>query len=351
MQLAGVVIPAVEELSEQGEVGQAKINQYTRYLTLPLAFLQGIGSVYLINSMLGGAVIDTSLVNVLLAGFTMMVGSIMLMWLGELITSKGISNGISMLIFASIVAGITQQLYSSFATAQSVWGMLMFVLVIVLVLVVLSIFILKSVKEIPIIYAKQGKAQQSSSLPIPLNPVGMVPIIFGMAFVSFPYLLAKLVTQFNPANVKLVAVAQWVETHFNIYSANPGVWAIFAYVIFIVLFTFFYAMITFSPDKISDNIQKRGGFIPSIRPGKATAQYINKILMHLCLWGGLGLALIGIYSYILKWIPFVQTIVEAVGSLPTVVTGSGVIIIVGVVQEIVNKIEGELVMKKYEAYE
>ena len=121
MQLAGVVIPAVEELSEQGEVGQAKINQYTRYLTLPLAFLQGIGSVYLINSMLGGAVIDTSLVNVLLAGFTMMVGSIMFMWLGELITSKGISNGISMLIFASIVAGITQQLYSSFATAQSVW--------------------------------------------------------------------------------------------------------------------------------------------------------------------------------------------------------------------------------------
>lgn len=351
MQLAGVVIPAVEELTEQGEVGQAKINQYTRYLTLPLAFLQGIGSVYLINNMLGGAIIETTMTNVLLAAFVMTVGSIMLMWIGELITSKGISNGISMLIFASIVSGITQQLYGSLASANSLWGMALFMLVIVLVLVLLSIFMLKSIKEIAVIYAKQGKAQQSSILPIPLNPVGMVPIIFGMAFVSFPYLLAKLITQFQPANLKLVAVANWIETNFNIYAQNPGWLAILVYVVFIVLFTFFYAMITFSPDRMSDNIQKRGGFIPGIRPGKATVKYINKILMHLCLWGGLMLAFIGIYTYVLQWLPFVQSIVAAVGSLPMIVTGSGVIIIVGVVQEIINKVEGDLVMKKYEAYE
>ena len=130
-------------------------------------------------------------------------------------------------------------------------------LVIVLVLVVLSILILKSIKEIPIVYAKQGKAQQSSALPIPLNPVGMVPIIFAMAFVSFPQLIAKLITQFQPANLKLVAVANRIESHFNIYAQNPGVLAIAVYVLFIILFTFFYAMITFSPDRISDNIQKR----------------------------------------------------------------------------------------------
>lgn len=351
MQLAGVVFPAVEELTEQGEVGQAKINQYTRYLTLPLAFLQGIGSVYLINNMLWGAVIETTLVNVLLSAFVMTVGSIMLMWIGELITNKGISNGISMLIFASIVAGITQQLYASFATTSNLWGMALFMLAIVLVLVVLSIFMLRSLKEITVIYAKQGKAQQSSILPIPLNPVGMVPIIFGMAFVSFPYLLAKLVAQFNPANQTLMGMAQWIETHFNIYSQSPGIWAIVTYVVFIVLFTFFYALITFSPDRISDNIQKRGGFIPGIRPGKHTAQYINKILMHLCLWGGLALSLIAIYTYVLQALPFIQSIVADLGSLPMVVTGSGVIIIVGVVQEIMNKIEADLVMKKYEAYE
>lgn len=224
-------------------------------------------------------------------------------------------------------------------------------LVIVLVLVLLSIFMLRSLKEITVIYAKQGKAQQSSILPIPLNPVGMVPIIFAMAFVSFPYLLSKLITQFNPANQQLVGVANWIETHFNIYSHNPGLWAIVIYVIFIVLFTFFYAMITFSPDRISDNIQKRGGFIPGIRPGQHTAQYINKILMHLCLWGGLALAVIGIYTYVLQALPFIQSIVSELGSLPMVVTGSGVIIIVGVVQEIMNKIDGDLVMKKYEIYE
>ena len=121
MQLLGVVVPAVEELSEQGEVGQAKINQYTRYLTLPLAFLQGIGSVYLVNNMLGGAVISTDITTVLLSGFAMAVGSILLMWIGELITEKGISNGISMLIFASIVAGITQQISRDFSSSSNIW--------------------------------------------------------------------------------------------------------------------------------------------------------------------------------------------------------------------------------------
>ena len=121
MQLLGVIVPAVEELSEQGEVGQAKINQYTRYLTLPLAFLQGIGSVYLVNNMLGGVVISTDITTVLLSGFAMAVGSILLMWIGELITEKGISNGISMLIFASIVAGITQQISRDFSSSSNIW--------------------------------------------------------------------------------------------------------------------------------------------------------------------------------------------------------------------------------------
>ena len=351
MQLLWVILPSVEELTEQWEVGHAKINQYTRYLTFPLAFLQGIGSVYLINSMLGGNAISTDLWTVLLAGFVMAVGSMLLMWMWELITEKWVSNGISMLIFSSIVAGITQQVYGSLASSTSVIGVLVFMLVIVLVLVVLSIFIIKSIKEIPIIYAKQGKAQQSSLLPIPMNPVGMVPIIFAMAFVSFPQLLAKLITQFQPGNGRLVSIANWIDAHFNIYAQNPWVWAVLTYVVFIVLFTFFYAMITFSPDRIADNIQKRGGFIPGIRPGKATAKYINGILMHLCFWWGLGLAVVGIYTYILQWIPFIQQLVESIGSLPVVVTWSGVIIIVWVVQEIINKIQGDLVMQKYEMYE
>jgi preprotein translocase subunit SecY len=130
-------------------------------------------------------------------------------------------------------------------------------LVIVLGLVLLSIFLLKSMKEIPVIYARRGRVEESSSLPIPLNPVGMIPIIFAIAFVSFPYLMAKLVTQFQPGNLKLMAMSNWVEANLNIYVQQPGPMAIVLYFILIIAFTFFYTLIVFSPDKIADNVQKR----------------------------------------------------------------------------------------------
>ncbi|HMS91057.1 MAG TPA: preprotein translocase subunit SecY [Candidatus Absconditabacterales bacterium] len=348
MQLLGSVVPKLEELTEQGESGQQKIQQYTRYLSVPLAFLQSIGMVFFINYLLGGAVISTAPLSLIITAFTMTVGSVLLMWIGELITEKGVSNGVSMLIFASIVAGITQQIYGSISGSTNFIGIILFMLIIVLGLVLLSIFILKSIKEIPIIYARRGKVEESSSLPIPMNPVGMIPIIFSIAFVSFPYLLSKLITQFQPMNTKLVGMANWIEVNLNIYTQQPGIPAIILYFILIIVFTFFYTLIVFSPERISDNIQKRGGFIPGIRPGKETAKYINGILMHLCFWGGAGLAFIGIYSYILNYIPFVQTLVQSLGSLPVVVTGSGVIIIVGVVQEIMSKVKTDLLMQRYD---
>ncbi len=348
MQLLGSVVPKLEELTEQGEAGQQKIQQYTRYLSVPLAFLQSIGMVFFINYLLGGNVISTAPLSLIATAFTMTVWSVLLMWIGELITEKGVSNGTSMLIFASIVAGITQKIYSSMAGSDNFIGVTLFMLIIVLWLVLLSIFILKSIKEIPVIYARRGKVEESSSLPIPMNPVGMVPIIFSIAFVSFPYLLSKLITQFQPMNAKLVGMANWIEANLNIYTQQPGVPAIVLYFVLIIVFTFFYTLIVFSPERISDNIQKRGGFVPGIRPGKETAKYINWILMHLCLWWGAGLAFIGIYSYILNYIPFIQTLVQSLGSLPVVVTGSGVIIIVWVVQEIMGKIKTDMLMQRYD---
>jgi len=348
MQLMGTVVPKLEELTEQGEAGQQKIAQYTRYLSVPLAFVQGIGMVYFINYMLGGSVINTDMSTVLLAAFAMTVGSVLLMWIGELITEKWVSNGVSMLIFASIVAGITKSAYWEISSSANVPMMILVMLLVVLGLVLLSIFILKSIKEIPIIYSRRGKVQESSSLPIPMNPVGMVPIIFAIAFVSFPYVLSKLIMQFQAMNGKLMGIATWIESNLNIYTQNPAPLAIIFYFILIIVFTFFYTLIVFSPEKISDNIQKRGGFIPGIRPGKETAKYINGILMHLCLWGGVGLALIGIYSYVRNYIPFVQDIIQTIGSMPMIVTGSGVIIIVGVVQEFMSKIQTEMLMQKYD---
>ena len=348
MQLMGTVIPKLEELTEQGEAGQQKIAQYTRYLSVPLAFVQGIGMVYFINYMLGGHVINTTMPTVLLAAFAMTVGSVLLMWIWELITEKWVSNGVSMLIFASIVSGITQKVYGEVSAAANVPMMVLVMLIVVIGLIFLSIYILKSIKEIPIIYSRRGKVEESSSLPIPMNPVGMVPIIFAIAFVSFPYVLSKLIMQFQAMNGKLVAVANWIEGNLNIYTQNPAPLAIIFYFILIIVFTFFYTLIVFSPEKISDNIQKRGGFVPGIRPGKETAKYINGILMHLCLWGGVGLALIGIYSYVRNYIPFVQEIIQSIGSMPMIVTGSGVIIIVWVVQEFMSKVETEMLMQKYD---
>lgn len=350
LQLLTSVVPSLEELTEQWEVGQNKINQYTRFLTVPMAFLQWIWMTYLMNSMLGWNAVSTDFATVLLVAFVLTVWAVMLMWLWELITEKWVSNWISLLIFASIVSWIFQKGYNSLTAWQEWYWVLLFMIAIVLVLIVLSIFILKSTKEIPVIYTRSGKVQQSSILPIPMNPVWMVPIIFAMAFVSFPYLCFQLLHNFVPMNEKVAAISNWIELHLNIYSTQPGWLAILCYVILIVAFTFLYAMITFSPDRISDNIQKRWWYIPWIRPWKATAKYINGVLMHLCLWGWLGLAVIACYTYIFNWVPFLQNIATALGWLPTVVTGSGIIIIVWVVQELINKISTDMVMKRYEKY-
>jgi len=351
MQLMTAVIPKLEELTEQWEAWQIKIQQYTRYLTLPLAFLQGIWMVFFINYLLSNwwaPVIDTSLPIVILSWFAMAVWSILIMRIGELITEKWITNGISILIFASIVSGISQQIFANVSSTENVLGIIVFMLVLVLWLILLSIFILKSIKEIPVIYSKRGKVEQSSILPLPMNPVGMIPIIFAIAFVSFPYLISNFMQQIHPGNAKVEAIATWIGSNLNIYTQQPATLAIILYFILIVAFTFFYTLIVFSPDKMADNIQKRWGFIRGIRPGKETSKYINSILMHLCLWGGSWLALIGIYSYVIHYIPFIQDVVQSLWSLPIVVTGSGVIIIVWVVQDLLNKVDAELLMKKYD---
>lgn len=323
MQLLTAVVPHLEELQEQGEQGTQKIQQYTRYLTFPLAFLQSVGMVYFINYLLGGGVIGTDIGTLLLTGFALSVGSILLVWLGEMITEKGITNGISILIYASIVAGITSQVSIYLGgSGNDMLGAVIFMTAIVLVLVVLSIMLIRTRKEIPIVYARQGNVEETANLPIPLNPVGMIPIIFAVAFVTFPYLLSQIIVNTGSQSAVMQNAARWIEINLNIYTQQPGWIAILFYFILIVLFTFFYAMITFNPERIADNVQRRGGFIPGIRPGEETAKYLNGVLMHLCFWGGIGLAFIGVYSYILSYIPFIQQAAQSIGSIPVVVSGA-----------------------------
>ncbi len=349
LQLLTAVVPKLEELQDQWEQWTQKIQQYTRRLTFPLAFLQSIGMVFFINYLLGGNVIATDIWTILLTAFSLSVGSILLMWIGEMITEKGISNGISILIFASIVAWITSQTYSFLSTSGGdLLNVIIFMFLIVLMLVVLSVLLIKTIKDIPVVYARQWAMQETASLPIPLNPVGMIPIIFAVAFVTFPYLISQLVNNLWSQNATMTSVANWIELHLNIYTPQPGWIAIIAYFILIVLFTFFYAMITFNPEKMADTIQKRWGFIPGIRPWEETAKYLNSVLMHLSFRWGLWLAFIWIYTYILSYIPFIEQAAQSVWSIPVVVQGAWVIIIVWVVQELVNKINSELLMERYD---
>ncbi len=349
MQLLTAVVPALEELQEQGEQWTQKIQQYTRWLTFPFAFLQSIWMVYFINFLLGWTVIPTDFGTILLSAFALSVWSILMLWLWELITEKWISNGISILIFASIIAGITSQVYQYISVSWSdlLW-IIIFMLVIVLALIILSVLLIKTRKDIPVIYARQWQVQETASLPIPLNPVGMIPIIFAIAFASFPYLLSQIVINMWSQNQSMQSVAIRIEQNFNIYVENPWWLVIIFYFILIVLFTFFYAMITFNPDKIADTIQKRWWFIPWIRPWEETATYLNKVLMHLCFWWGMWLAFIGNYTYLLSKIPFVQQAAQSIGTIPVIVQGAWVIIIVWVVQELINKIDAELLMEKYD---
>lgn len=349
MQLLTAVIPSLEELTEEGEQGQMKIQQYTRYLTFPLALIQWIGMVYFINYLFGWSIIDTAhFATVLLTAFVLSVWAILMLWLGDLITEHGISNGTSLLIFASIVSGVSSQVYSSLAWATNLVWVLIFMVILILLLIFLSIYILKSVKEIPIIYSRQWTVQETSILPLPMNPVGMVPIIFALAFASFPYLLSQLVTRLGTQSASMQHVASRIEMNFNIYSQQPWWFAIIVYFALIVIFTFFYAMIVFNPERIADNIQKRGGFIPGIRPGEETAKYIDKTLNHLCLRWGAGLGVIGIINFVIVEVPFIQQLTYDLWSLPLVVTWSGVIIIVWVVQDLMSKINTEILMSKYD---
>lgn len=347
MQLLTVVVPKLEELQELWEEWQKRIQIYARFLTVPLAYLQSIWMIFFMNYLMPW-VIQISTFNVLFWAFVMTVWTVMLMWLGEQITEKGISNWISLIIFASIVSWLTWKLFSY--TLSAWWQTLavfLFITFIVLSLIILSIYLIKTVKEIPITYSRQWKFYDTAILPIPLNPVWMVPMIFAMAFVSFPYMISELLLKSNIApNMK--DFLTWMSTIFNIYSDTPSLIAFSLYFILIVLFTFFYTFIVFSPEKIAENLQKRWWYIYWVRPWEETSKYLSSILIYLSFWWGLWLAFIWVYTYILSYIPLIQQVIMEIWTLPILVSWAWIVIMVWVVNDIINKLNAELAMQKYE---
>ena len=315
LQLLTYVIPSLEELQKEGEYGQEKIGQYTRFLSVPLAALQA----FAMYSLLKSQMIITTLSPIALLSLilTMTAGTILAVWLGELITEYGFSNGVSLLIFVGIISRLPVTLGQSLATFQSQDLLKILIFLILSVTVVgLIVFMEEATRQIPISYARRvGRVNTGSSsyLPLRLNQAGVIPIIFAVSLVLLP----SLITQFlsGSGNIQLANFAKSFSQAFRPQSILYNT----IYFLLVVGFTYFYTAVVFNPEKISENLQKNGGFIPGIRPGTQTAKYLSTVLNRITLVGAVFLGLVAILPSLFQ---------NAIGVANLAIGGTGVLIVV-----------------------
>jgi preprotein translocase subunit SecY len=339
LQLLTIVFPKLEELSKEGEEGRRKINQYTRFLTVPLAIFQSVGMYALLKSQ--SIIGNLSPIDLVIFILTMTAGTMFLMWLGELITEKGVGNGISLLIFAGIVGRIPSLAGQTLSTlnAQNLTNIVTFGIMGVLVVAAI-VLINEATRQITVFYAKRVRGNkiyggQSTHLPLRLNQAGVIPIIFAVSLILLPSLVANYLTA-SP-NEALRNVAFSIVSIFD----PAGFVYNFLYFLLVVGFTYFYTAIVFNPKKIAEEIQKHGGFIPGIRPGSPTASYLNYILTRITLAGALFLGIVAILPSIAILFTNVQNL--ALG-------GTGILIVVSVVLESIKSLEAQIVMRNYETF-
>ncbi|MEK9176576.1 MAG: preprotein translocase subunit SecY [Patescibacteria group bacterium] len=340
MQLGALVFPKLEALQKEGESGRQKINQYTRFLTVPLAALQSVGMFALLKSQ--GIVALNNPVEIISFIVTMTAGTVFLVWLGELITEKGVGNGISFLIFAGIVSRIPVTFGQTVSTtsSQNLFNVLGFTVMGILVIGAI-VLINEATRQIPVFYARRVRGNkmyggQSTHLPLRLNQAGVIPIIFAVSLLLLPSLFANyLGASSNEALRNFAAQA-------SIWFNPDGLFYNGLYFLLVVAFTFFYTAVVFNPKKISEEVQKYGGFIPGIRPGSPTAKYLTFILNRITITGAIFLGLIAVLPSVVKSITGVQTLILG---------GTGILIVVSVVLETIKSIEAQLVMRNYEGYE
>ncbi|SDY77082.1 protein translocase subunit secY/sec61 alpha [Micromonospora pattaloongensis] len=350
LQLLTVVIPRLEQLRKEGQAGQAKITQYTRYLTLGLGILQASAFVALARSgqlfnnmcdqfpIIPQTDLPTWLTLVTLV-ITMTAGTGMVMWLGELITDRGVGNGMSVLIFTSIAARLPSEGWS-IKTSKG-WGMFFLVLALVLVVITAVVFIEQAQRRIPVQYAKRMIGRKmyggtSTYIPLKVNQAGVIPVIFASSLLYLPQLALQFFDQNNPGDVQA-----WVQNNLATPS-SPTYIAV--YFLLIIFFTYFYVSITFNPTEVADNMKKYGGFVPGIRPGKPTAEYLDFILSRITLPGALYLGIVSILpNFFFIWLDNQQYQNFPFG-------GTAVLIMVGVGLETVKQIESQLMQRNYEGF-
>ena len=339
MQLMQGVIPAVGRWAREGDTGRRKITQVTRYLTLGLGLINAVGYLLLFKSPAYGVQFSTevpeALTNIIIV-FTLVAGTAFIMWMGELITQRGIGNGMSLIIFVSIVSRVPSAIFSS-ATLTNDLGtgiaLTIVILAVVLVCIPLIIFVERAQRRIPVNYAKrvQGRKMmggQSTYIPLKVNAAGVIPIIFASCIIYFP---AQLAAIFN---------VDWLTTFANWCSTGWLNWLLT--VALIVFFAYFYTSMVFNPEETADNIRKQGGFIPGVRPGTATVQYIKNVINRVTLPGGIFIALIAVVPTIIFYFTNNQ-LIQAFG-------GTSILIMIGVALDTMSKVESQLKMYNYEGF-
>lgn len=339
MQLMQGVIPAVGRWAKEGETGRRRITQVTRYLTLGLGLINAVGYLFLFKSEAYGVVFSTAvpeIVTDILVVFTLVVGTALIMWMGELITQHGVGNGMSLIIFVSIISSVPSAIFSSInLNADMGMGIAVTALILVVVLLCIPaiIFVERAQRRIPISYAKRVQGRkvmggQSSYLPIKINAAGVIPIIFASCLIYFPAQIAAL---FN---------VDWLTMAANAISAGWVNWILTA--LLIVFFAYFYTSIVFNPEDTAENLQRQGGFIPGIRPGRNTVQYIKDVLHRVTLPGAIFIAAIAVIPSILFYFTN-NSLIQAFG-------GTSILIMIGVALDTMNKIESQLKMYNYDGF-
>ena len=330
MQLLTVIIPKLEQLAKED---RKKIVEYTRYLTVVLAFVQAIG----VSFGFRRALVDTSFGSIALIALTLTAGTACLMWIGELITEKGIGNGISLIIFAGIVSRIPSGCYYlyNYIAQNGAMGFLVVLLfaIIALAAIVAVVAINEGQRRIPVQYAKRVVGRkvyggQSTHIPIKVNSAGVIPVIFAMSILMFPGTIAS----FFPDNGFAQAVT-------NIFDAS-GIFYNILYALLIVFFTYFYSAITFNPVDVADNIKKNGGFIPGLRPGRPTSDYITKVMSRITLFGAIFLSAIAV----------LPAIIMGLTNLELYFGGTALLIVVGVALDTMKQLEASMLMRSYEGF-
>lgn len=339
LQLLTMVFPKLEELSKEGEYGREMINQYTRWLTVPIAILQGFGMYTLLRGQNVIGQLNMGSLAALIV--TMTAGTVLAVWLGELISEYGVGNGVSLLIFAGIVGRLPVTLGQTAVTLETLsLGNLGVFGVVGLILVAAVVFMNEASRNIPVQYARRIRAGkvyggQSTHLPLRVNQAGVIPIIFAVSLVLLPSLVGQFLQNVNNPQVALAARS-------ILAFMQPNGWAYnLIYFALVVGFTYFYTAVVFNPVKISDEIKKYGGFVPGIRPGEATANYLNGIMNRVTLAGAVFLGTIAI----------MPAIVQVAFKIPTLsLGGTGILIVVSVVLETVKSLQSQLSVRNYDSF-